>query len=269
MKFEVKNGSFSYRKDCPVLKNVSFTVEQGEILSILGCNGAGKTTLLKCMLGFLKWNTGDTFADERTLESVSASSFWRKVSYVPQSHFSSFPCTVEETVLMGRTPYLSIFSSPGKKDEEKAVEAMKMCGILNLRNENINEISGGQRQLAYIARALCTEPMMIVLDEPETGLDYANQLIVMDLMCKLSEEKKITVIFNTHYPDHALDISDKALLFMKDGSYLFGNTEKIVNEENLGRAFGTGICMNAREIEGRTYHSLIPYKEGNKGYEQN
>lgn len=261
MKFEVKNGSFSYRKESPVLENVSFTVEQGQILSVLGCNGAGKTTLLKCMLGFLKWEKGDTFIDEKSLQSVSSSSLWKKVSYVPQAHFQSFPCTVEETVLMGRNPYLSIFSSPGRKDREKAEEAMKMCGILDLRNENINELSGGQRQLAYIARALCTEPDVMVLDEPETGLDYANQLAVLKLMRMLSERKSMTVIFNTHYPDHALDISDKTLLFMKDGSYLSGKSEEVLNEENLEKAFGTGIAMMKCEIDGRTYHSLIPYEE--------
>lgn len=262
MKFEVRNGCFSYRKGSSVLKDVSFTVEKGEILSVLGCNGAGKTTLLKCMLGFLKWEKGDTFVNEKPLQSVSSSTFWKKVSYVPQAHVQSFPCTVEETVLMGRNPYLSLFSSPGRKDEEKAEEAMKMCGILRLRNENINEISGGQRQLAYIARALCTEPEVMVLDEAETGLDYANQLAVLKLMYKLSEEKSMTVIFNTHYPDHALDISDKALLFMKDGSYLTGKTEDVLNEKNLEKAFGTGIAMMKCEINGRTYHSLVPYEEG-------
>lgn len=261
MKFEVRNGSFSYRKGTPVLKDVSFTVEQGEILSVLGCNGAGKTTLLKCILGFLKWEKGDTFVDEKPLQSVSSSTFWKKVSYVPQAHFESFPCTVEETVLMGRNPYLSIFSSPGKKDEEKAEEAMKLCGILDLRNANINKISGGQRQLAYIARALCTEPEVMVLDEAETGLDYANQLAVLKLMHTLSKEKSMTVIFNTHYPDHALDISDKTLLFMKDDSYLSGKTREVLNEENMKKAFGTGIVMMKCEIDGRTYHSLVPYEE--------
>lgn len=262
MKFAVRNGCFSYRDNQTVLKNISFEADKGQILSVLGCNGAGKTTLLKCMLGFLKWQKGDTFVDDRPLSSISSSFLWQRVSYVPQAHFQSFPCTVEETVLMGRNPYLNMFRSPGKLDEKKAEEAMKLCGIYDLRKESINEISGGQMQLAYIARALCTEPEVIVLDEAETGLDYANQLTVLRLMKKLSIEKGITVIFNTHYPDHALDISEKTLLFMKDGTYLTGSTKEILNETNLEKAFGTRIRMLECEIEGRTYHSLVPYEKG-------
>lgn len=258
MKIEVRNGSFAYRKEQQILRNISFGVERGEILSILGSNGAGKTTLLKCMLGLLKWDSGETYLDGAPLSSIPYRSFWKKVSYVPQIHSTSFPCTAEETVLMGRSPYLGLFSSPTKKDEELALSAMEMCGILDLKNTNINELSGGQAQLVSIARALCAEPQILVLDEAETGLDYANQQIILNLLRKLSKQQGMTVIFNTHYPDHAFEISDRSLLLLKDGSILSGKSEEILSEENLQKTFGIEIRIVKSKIEGKDRYSLIP-----------
>ncbi len=258
MIFSVRNGSFYYRENQPVLQNINFGIEQGEILSILGANGIGKTTLLKCMLGFMEWKEGDTYFENKTLKSISNKMFFQKVAYVPQSHNVSFPCSVYETVLLGRSSYLGIFDQPSKKDKEKALHAIELCGIKHLITRNINEISGGEQQLCYIARALCSEPSIIILDEAETGLDYANQMIVLSLLKKLSKENNITVIFNTHYPDHALEISDKTLLLLKDGNSLFGSTKHIITEENLSNTFGVNIKILENEVNGKIYHSLIP-----------
>ncbi len=257
MIFSVKNGTFYYRENKPVLHNIDFGIEEGEILSILGANGIGKTTLLKCMLGFIEWKEGDTYFEEQPLKSISHKTFFQKVSYVPQSHNVSFPCSVYETVLLGRSSYLGIFDQPSKKDKDRAYQAIELCGIRHLMNCNINEISGGEQQLCYIARALCSDPSIIILDEAETGLDYANQMIVLSLLKKLSKENKITVIFNTHYPDHALEISDKTLLLLKDGNSLFGATKQIITEENLSNTFGVNIKILENEVNGKIYHSLI------------
>lgn len=261
MIFEVKNGSFAYHLQIPVLQNISFGINQGDILAILGGNGAGKTTLLKCMLGFLKWQKGESYFEEHPQQSIKNTTFFQKVAYVPQAHAQTFPCSVKETVLMGRSAYLGMFASPDSQDEQYAMEAMKMCGILDLQDANINEISGGQMQLAYIARALCTNPEVIVLDEAETGLDYANQQIILHLLKQLAEKKGKTVIFNTHYPDHALRIANKTLLLQKDGTALFGNTSEILNEDNLKKTFGIDISMKEIEINGQIYHSLIPLEK--------
>ena len=160
--------------------------------------------------------------------------------------------------MLGRSSYLGIFDQPSKKDKERAYQAIELCGIKHLTNRNINEISGGEQQLCYIARALCSDPSMIILDEAETGLDYANQMVVLSLLKKLSKENKITVIFNTHYPDHALEISDKTLLLLKDGNSLFGPTKQIITEENLSKTFGVNIKIVENEVNDKIYHSLIP-----------
>lgn len=260
MIFEVKNGSFAYDAQHPVLKDISFGIEKGEILSILGSNGIGKTTLLKCMLGFLQWDSGDTWFENKPRNQYKENEFWKKVAYVPQSHFQPFPCSVKDTVLMGRSAYLHLFSMPTKQDEQIAQEAMELCGITHIQDANINEISGGQMQLAYIARALCTKPEVMVLDEAETGLDYANQQIVLQLLKKLAKQNNLTVIFNTHYPDHALDIADKTLLLLQDKTAITGNTMDILTEENCKKTFGIDIHLLKCKIQGEVYHTLIPLR---------
>ncbi len=258
MIFEVKDGSFWYKKEKPLLRHINFNLSEGEILSILGPNGVGKTTLLKCMLGLLEWKEGNTYFNGNPINGIPKNKFFQQVSYVPQGHDISFPCSVFETVLLGRSSYLGIFQSPSKLDKEKALNAIRACGIEHLIDSNINEISGGEQQLVFIARALCSEPKVIVLDEAETGLDYSNQLIILDLLKKLSKENGLTVIFNTHYPDHALEISDKTLLLSKEGNSLFGDSKDILTEKNLSDIFHVNMILVDHEIQGKKYHTLIP-----------
>lgn len=269
MKFEVKNGSFFYKKEKPVLRNVNMIAEKGEIISILGANGAGKTTLLKCILGFQEWKKGDTYCDGIERSKISQKDFWQKVSYVPQAKYQTFPFTVFETVLLGRNAYLNLFQMPSKKDEEIAEEAIQLCGIEKLKECSCNEISGGELQLVLIARALAAQPEVIVLDEPETGLDYKNQLLVLNLMNKLSKENHLTVIFNTHYPDHAFEISDKTLLLKKDGSAIFGKSQNVLTSENLSETFDVNIQMESINVDGKVFHTLIPVSLRGEKYERN
>lgn len=258
MKLEVSNGTFYYKKDKPVIQNVNLDVQQGDIVSVLGPNGIGKTTLLKCLLGFEKWKQGHTFFDGKDIQTIPSQLFFQKVAYVPQARYQAFPYTVFETVLLGRSAYLSMFETPHKEDEAKAYEAIKMCGISHLIDCHTNEISGGELQLCLIARALCTNPEMIVLDEVETGLDYANQMIVLNLLQDLVKKNNIAVIFNTHYPNHALDISNKSLLLQEKEKSLFGKTEEILTIHNLSNTFHVNIIDCDTIVEGKTYHSLIP-----------
>lgn len=258
MKLSIQNGTFYYRPHKPVLQNINMEVLQGDIVSILGPNGVGKTTLLKCLLGIEKWKSGNTFCDNQNLNTFSTNTFFQKVAYVPQARSQSFPYTVFETVLLGRSAYLNIFQTPTKKDEQIALQAIDMCGITHLKDANTNEISGGELQLCMIARALCTKPEIIVLDEAETGLDYANQLIVLQLLEKLNQQQHISVIFNTHYPSHALDLSNKSLLLQEDGKSLFGKTKDVLTTSNLSDTFHVNIVDCDTIVKGKTYHSLIP-----------
>lgn len=178
-------------------------------------------------------------------------------AYVPQARSQTFAYTVEETVLMGRGPYLGFFQMPQRKDEEIAIQAMKEAGVFELRDRSCNEISGGELQLVLIARALAAKPQMLIMDEPETGLDFRNQLRVMDLIDTLSHQKGMTVILNTHYPDHAFSIADRTLL-LSEHSAQFGKTSEVLTEEHMEEAFGVEVHMHEEKIRGKNYISMIP-----------
>lgn len=258
MKFEVQHGCFSYQKEDIVLRNMFLHVDEGQVISILGPNGSGKTTLLKCMLGFLKFSSGTVLCNGIDQKETKQSEFWQKVAYVPQARIQTFPYLVKETVLMGRSAYLNLFQMPSEKDQEIAEGAMKQAGIFHLAEKSCAELSGGEMQLVLIARALASQPEMLVMDEPETGLDFRNQLLVLNLIKKLSKEENLSVVFNTHYPEHALEVSDYTLMLMKNGGSLFGTTKDIMTEKNMQAAFGVKIKIIEENIDGVKYASILP-----------
>lgn len=258
MSIEVIAGTFSYHNHHPVLADVSFSAQKGEIIAILGPNGVGKTTLLKCMLGFLEWNRGETRLDGRDIRSYRGRELWQKVAYVPQAREPAFSYRTEDMVVLGRSPYLGNFASPGKKDWQIADEAMEMAGIIGLKGKSCAQISGGELQLVLIARALAAQPEILVLDEPESGLDFRNQILVLDLLQRLRCEQGLTVIINTHYPDHALRIADHSLLLFTNNEYLFGKTENILTAENMQEAFHVDIAVKREMIGGQEYPAVIP-----------
>ncbi len=233
MLLELKDCSYGYSDDKIILKNISFKLEQGQVLGILGQNGIGKTTLLKCLTGIYRWKQGGTYIDG---VKMNYSKSLQDVSYVPQAHSLSFPYTVEEVVIMGRARYIGTFSTPTKKDKELVYKILKDLDIYDLKHRKCNELSGGQLQLAYIARALVGEPKLLILDEPESHLDFKNQVLILKLIQNLVNEKGLSCIINTHYPEHALKLADKALL-LKNDEYEFGNAKEIINEENLKKYF--------------------------------
>ena len=217
MNLTVQNGCFYYQKDTPIFQDIHFSVDSGEILAILGPNGAGKTTLLRCITGMLKWRSGQSLLDGQPIHAMPAKKLWRKMAYVPQARSAASAYTAFETVLLGRSSHLGVFASPGKEDLEKAREVMSLLGIEHLMEKRCSAISGGELQMVLIARALAAEPEVLILDEPESNLDFRNQLIVLDAMTKLAQNG-MTCIFNTHYPAHALQRSDKSLILSRGGS---------------------------------------------------
>ena len=228
MKLEIQNGRFSYpRSDRIVLDDISLSLDGGDILAILGPNGAGKTTLLRCMTGLLKWQSGQTLLDGRPLGSIPQRMLWQKVSYVPQAKQALTAYTVEEMVLLGRASTVGTFSMPGKADREIVDRCIGKTNLEPLRNRRCTELSGGEFQMVLIARSLASQPEMLILDEPESNLDFQNQLRVLDMISELSAEG-ITCVFNTHYPAHALRRATKALMLGKDGTYRFGAVRDIV-----------------------------------------
>ena len=180
------------------------------------------------------------------------------MAYVPQAVVLAFPGTCFDMVLLGRSAYLPLFGVPGKRDREATIHAMERAGIARHEDRNCGQISGGELQLVLIARALAAEPEILILDEPETGLDFRNQLIIMNLIERLCEEEGLTAILNTHYPEHAVSMNGQTLLLKHDGSYLFGDTAKILTPDNMRDAFGVEVLMREELIDGKHYTSLIP-----------
>lgn len=244
MRFEVKDGCFGYGKGREILHNISFEVPEGKILSVLGPNGVGKTTLLRCMMGLLTWRSGGTFIDGKDIKTMKEKEVWQKVAYVPQAKGIAFSYTLEEMVLMGRSAYIGPLHQPSKEDLEICHEAMNLLGIFHLKDKYCNAVSGGELQMALIARAISVKPSLLILDEPESNLDFRNQLIILEAIEKLVKETGISCIFNTHYPVHALKISDKSLILSRDGRTRFGDTAEIINAQCMREVFGVEVHIN-------------------------
>ncbi len=237
MNLKVENGCFFYRRGKPILQGIHFEVQSGDLLAVLGPNGCGKTTLLRCVTGLLRWKEGNTLLDGCPLLRLSDKERWRRIAYVPQAKGGIPPYSVLEMTLLGRTSRLNPFQSPGKKDVDACLAVLERLGLAALRDSLCSELSGGQLQMVLIARALAAEPNVLILDEPETNLDFKNQLIVLQTLSDISSNG-ITCIFNTHYPAHALQRANKALMLGADGSYLFGKTAEVITEQNIHAYFG-------------------------------
>ena len=257
MSLEVNAGTFSYDKEHPVLMDITFSAQPGEVVAILGPNGAGKTTLLKCILGFLPWESGYTSLEGKKIREWKRNDLWKYISYVPQAREPAFSYRTEDMILLGRSPYLGNFSVPGKKDLEIVEQVMETAGISHLAGKNCSEISGGELQLVLIARALAAQPKLMILDEPESGLDFRNQLVVLDTVSRLAQEG-MACVFNTHYPEHALQRADKSLILSKGGSCVFGPTGKVITEENIRNAFGVNAMIGEIETPESTLRNVMP-----------
>lgn len=256
MIIEVKDGVFAYPGRENTLNGVSFSLGAGEIMAILGPNGVGKTTLLKCILGFLRWNSGKTLIDGKDTAEFSARELWRKVSYVPQIRYAPSKMTVGNVILLGLAGEIGMFRSPGAEDEKRVRETAKRLGIYHLLGKPCNEISGGELQMAYLGKAIVSRPELLILDEPEANLDFKNRLTVLETVRSLASSG-ISCIFNTHYPDNALTYSDKALLLSPSAS-VFGETSDVLTEENMTAAFGVSIALTEAEVNGVIYRSIVP-----------
>lgn len=257
MMLRVENGSFSYEKGHKIFENINFSADSGEILAILGPNGAGKTTMLRCIMGILKWKNGQSLLDEENISTMPAKKLWSKMAYVPQAKGVSSSCTAFEMVLLGRSSHLNTFSAPKKEDVKKVEDIMEWLGIAYLADQKCSAISGGELQMVLIARALAAEPKVLILDEPESNLDFKNQLVVLNAMSELAG-KGMTCVFNTHYPAHALQRANKALILSKGGDYVFGDTAVVVNEENIQKAFGVHAVIGEFETKETVLKDVVP-----------
>lgn len=230
MRMKVEDLHFSYGSH-EVLKGVTFGVETSGFISLLGPNGAGKSTLFRCMLGLLEPSSGSIHICGRNIRNMPVAKLSRRVAYIPQSHTPVFNFSVFDMVLMGTTAQLPRFSSPGKAQKELAEAAMERMGIAHLRNRGCSNISGGERQLALIARAMVQQAKILVMDEPSASLDYGNKLRVMETVKSLTQDG-YSVIQSTHDPDQAYLYSDQ-ILALYDGKILASGTPQETISSNL------------------------------------
>lgn len=257
MRIIMRNAEFGYGKRENVFEDLTFEVEASDIFAILGPNGCGKTTLLKSLLGILKLKRGSIHLDDKNVISMKRNEFGKKIGYVPQNRSLEFPYTVLQMVVMGRASHLGLFSSPSDRDFEIAREAIKRVGISHLTEKIYTNISGGESQLVLIARALAAQPEVLILDEPTSQLDFKNQLLILGTLDRLAKERDFTIVMTTHFPNHALLVSHKALLF-NGKKYTIGAVEDVITEQNLKDAYGVNVRIISYNDNRSSIKAVVP-----------
>lgn len=254
MSLKLENLAFAYEEK-NIFAGINLEVENGDIVCLLGPNGTGKTTLFKTILGLYKPKSGRVLLDGHDVSGATRRQLAKFMGYVPQNHVPPFPYPVMEVVLMGRTAHINKYMVPSEADREIAREAMRVIGIAHLENQPYTELSGGERQLVLIARALAQTPSILIMDEPTSNLDYGNQVRLLNHIKKLSHQG-LTIIMSSHYPDHALYCADKVVM-MKEGRILCaGDAAKIVNEERLNALYGIDIQISEVKAKGGGYRRV-------------
>ena len=239
MNIEGRDLTIGY-PDHTVGRGLDVALSTGEVLALLGPNGGGKTTLLKTLLGLLKPKAGEVRLGDKPLDEYSVRERARVIAYVPQVHIGTFAFTVETVVLMGRTAHGNLFSRPSAKDRAVAHSAMERFGIVHLAERPYTMISGGERQLVLLARALAQEPRFVVLDEPTASLDFGNQGKVMREIRALASLGH-GVLITTHDPNQALRFADRALLLRQGARIAEGQVQTVLTGANLEALYDAPI----------------------------
>jgi iron complex transport system ATP-binding protein len=240
-----------------VVTKVSFTVSTGEVLCLLGANGAGKTTLFKAILGFLPLRGGSVLLEGRELGAWGRRELARTVAYVPQAHGAPFPFSVAEVVLMGRTPHLGMGGSPRPADVAIAGESLERLGIDHLARRPFTELSGGEAQMVLIARALTQQPTLLMMDEPTSSLDLANQGRVLRQVRRLAASG-LAIMMISHTPDHAFAVATTAALLRPDQSLLVGPPRDVLTAASLHAAYGQEVLIvSGRGPDGAAVRSCV------------
>ena len=219
---------------------LSFSLGSGEALCVLGPNGSGKTTLFRTLLGLLRAKQGRVLLDGKELGEWPRAELAQALAYVPQAHEGAFAYTVEEIVLMGRTAHVGLFASPSMQDRDKAHAAIATLGLTHLTHSIYTRISGGERQLTLIARALAQGANLIVLDEPTASLDFGNRARVLEMLWRISRNG-IGVVFSTHHPDEAFACAQRVMM-LHDGRVVgTGEPGEVITESNLESLYGVPV----------------------------
>jgi iron complex transport system ATP-binding protein len=257
MKLEVKNVEFSYAR-VPILRDVCIELAASEMLGVVGPNGAGKSTLLRCIDRILNPQKGRILLDEQDIKEMSRLELAKKMGYVPQSVSQVFPATVFDAVLLGRRPHLGWQSS--EKDTKMVLEMLQLLNIEDLAMRDINELSGGQQQKVFIARALTQEPDVLLLDEPTSNLDIRHQLEVMGIIKSIVIEKQISAIMAIHDLNLASRYADRIVMMNSGEIFSAGTPASVLTPANIKRVYGVEAEVNNNS--GRPY--IVPIRPVNQ-----
>ncbi len=246
----VERVTFSYDGTRTILREVSLPIRPGELVVLLGPNGAGKSTLLNCIAGLLSPASGRVVLGEEEVRRIPPNRFARQVAYVPQTLTSVYAFQVRDYIAMGRAPHLGLFRRPGREDLERVDRAMEDLGIAHLARKPCTQLSGGERQMVSVCRAVVQEPRLILFDEPTSALDFGNQARTISLIKRLSL-RGYAVLMTTHNPDHAVMLDGTVGVLDREGRLRTGSAEEIVTEELLSRVYRIPVVISHVERAGR------------------
>lgn len=232
---------FSYAGSS-VLRGINLQIKSGTVIALLGINGAGKSTLLRLLMGFMRPSQGEVSLAGQALHRWARRDVARHIAYVPQGHVSPFPYTVRDIVLLGRLPHSGLSREPGREDVREVEAVMQRLGLSALAHRPYTQISGGERQLTLIARALAQGARTLILDEPVSGLDYGNQMRLLDLLRTLATEG-YAVLMSTHHPEHALLGSDRVVVLQAGQITADGLPAHILTPSAIHSLYGIQVQM--------------------------
>lgn len=235
-----------------ILNAIDMSVQQGEIYAILGSNGAGKTTFFRTIMGFVKNQSGSIIIDGHQIGSLSQREISQFIAYVPQCHNCTFSFPVIEIVVMGCNPYIGAFSEPKPKHYKKAEQALEKLGILHLADRKFKKLSGGEKQLVLIARALVQKPKLIIMDEPTASLDYNNSINVLSQIRKLKDDN-LSLLITCHSPSQARAFADRVLM-IKDGTVYKNEDVSILENQDILHDL---YCIDIQKIDDERIRKYI------------
>ena len=234
-----KNLAIGYGH-APIVQHINLACQPGTVTCLLGPNGVGKTTLFKTLLGLLPALAGDVMIGDARISAITRQEIARRIAYVPQAHTTEFAYSALDLVVMGRTAYLDAFGSPKPNDYEAAMAALDLLGIASLAHRDVTRISGGQRQLVFIARALAQQSKIVVMDEPTASLDLGNRIRVLDTVSALAE-KDLAIVLSTHEPEQAFAIAHAVAVLGAGNHFVTGPVNEVLTSTELSNLYGVQV----------------------------